>query len=226
MGKLIMNFFPVYVDAIIFRFHNNEIQVRLKKRPSDDARLPNEMALEGVLINPEKDLTEEHALARLFQDKIGLNYSYSEQLNCYANKNRDPSGYSLIMPYLCLVESTHEDEDAIWLDAANITQKKDDYLPFDHVKLIKMGYQALLNKSSYSSLPLFLIEQPFRYSDIRKVFEATLNKPQHKGVLRKRILPILDCINEDESKKRDSSLYNRKDNTVHYFKTVSEGLNQ
>lgn len=219
-----MTFFPVYIDAIIFRFHDNEIQVRLKKRPIDDPRLPNEMALEGVLINPEIDSTEELALQRLFKEKIGLDYSYAEQLHCYANTNRDPSGYSLIMPYLCLVESTSNDKEGIWLNVEELMKEQDSYLPFDHIKLIKIGYQALLNKSAYSSLPLFLIEQPFKYADIRKVFETTLNKPQHKGVLRRRILPILYCINP-ESTKRGSSLYNRKNNVLHYFKTVSQGLN-
>lgn len=220
-----MNFFAVYLDAIIFRFHNNEIQVRLKNRPADVPSLPNELALEGVLIDPKKDKTEDDALNRLFEDKIGLKFSYSEQLHCYANHHRDPRGFSLVVPYLCLVESTANDEEGIWLDALSLISKKDDYLPFDHINLIKMGYQALLNKSSYSSLPLFLIEQPFKYSQIRKVFEATLNKPQHKGVLRKRIIPLLDCINPEDSDKRDASLYKRKNDEVHYFNTVSKGLN-
>lgn len=220
-----MNFFAVYLDAIIFRFHNNEIQVRLKKRPADVPSLPNELALEGVLIDPKKDKTENDALNRLFEDKIGLTFSYSEQLHCYANHHRDPRGFSLVVPYLCLVESTVNDEEGIWLDALSLINKKDDYLPFDHINLIKMGYQALLNKSSYSSLPLFLIEQPFKYSQIRKVFEATLNKPQHKGVLRKRIIPLLDCINPEDSDKRDASLYKRKNDEVYYFNTVSKGLN-
>jgi 8-oxo-dGTP diphosphatase len=220
-----MKFFAVYIDAIIFRFYNNEIQVRLKKRAADSPRSPTVMALEGVLIDPVKDKTEQAALNRLFKEKIGLNYSYSEQLHCYANHTRDPRGYSLVMPYLCLVESSSDDEEGIWLDARNLIKKNEDYLPFDHINLIKMGYQALLNKSSYSSLPLFLIEQPFRYSQIRKVFEATLNKPQHKGVLRKRIIPLLNCINPEDADKRDGSLYKRKDDRVSYFNTVSKGLN-
>lgn len=220
-----MNFFAVYIDAIIFRFYNGEIQVRLKKRPSNDPRAADELALEGVLIDPSKDKTEQAALERLFKEKIGLNFSYHEQLKCYANNHRDMNGYSLVMPYLCLVESFADDKEGIWLDASNLITKNDDYLAFDHINLIKMGYQALINKSAYSTLPLFLIEQPFKFSEVRKVFEGTLNKAQHKGVLRKRILPLLECINPDEPKKRDSSLYVKKDNSVHYFKTVSEGLN-
>jgi 8-oxo-dGTP diphosphatase len=218
-----MNFFAVYVDAIIFRFHNNEIQVRLKKRPHDDPRMPDKLALEGVLIDPSKDATDIEALERLFREKIGLKFTYSEQLTCSANRNRDPNGFSLVMPYLCLVESTIDDQ-AVWINTLNLISQGESYLPFDHLKLIKMAYEALLNKSSYSSLPLFLINQPFRYSQVRKVFEAVLNKSQHRGVLKNRIYPLLECIETDPLKKRDASLYTRKNNEVYYFKKVSEGF--
>ncbi len=219
-----IQFFPVYIDAVIFRFFDNNIQVRLKKRSSSDPRLPSVTALEGVLMTPSKDKNEIDALNRLFSEKIGLKYSYCEQLSCHANSKRDPSGFSMVIPYLCLVETTANDDDATWVNVNEIRSKSDNYLAFDHMLLINRAYEAMINKSSYSDLPLFLLEEPFRFSDIRKVMQVTMGKEPHRGVLNNRIIPLLDCVGVDETRKRDNQLYKKKTNNVNYLKVVSEGM--
>jgi len=220
-----MTFFPVYIDAIIFRFNKNKLEVRLAKRSEEDPRLPGRIALEGILIQPDLDINEEEALKRLFKEKVKLKPTYTEQLHCFSNATRDISGYSMCIPYLCLVESTAKDTVGDWHNVVDLLKNRDDYLPFDHMKLIRMGYDALFYKSGYTNLPMMLLEQPFKFSDVRKVFETTTKKPQHRGGLQNRMLPLLTVVDEGKSNKRDSKLYKRNNNTVVFFKNVSEGLN-
>lgn len=218
------DFFPVYVDAVIFRYHEEQIQVRLAKRSKNAERLPNKLCLEGVLMSKLKDSSHNAALNRLFIEKIKLIPSYTEQLPVDASPNRDPDGFSMAVPFLVLVESTSNDEYGVWENVEEFLNKPDDHLPFDHCKLIKVAYTALFNKSAYSDLPLKLLEQPFKFSDIRKVFETVQKTTIQRAILSRRILPLLNeiTLSEEDAKKRDMPKYMRKSDDLNYFNKTSK----
>lgn len=214
-------FIPVYVDAVIFRYHDDELQVRLANRDEKNKRLPGVLALEGVLINPQKDTNEREALNRLFIEKIGLTPSYVEQLPASANATRDISGFSCCIPFLVLVETTASDKNGVWTSVDEILSKDDNFLPFDHSRLIKIAYEVLFNKSGYTDIPLKLLEVPFRFSDIRKVFEAILNTKMERMTIKRRILPTLKVVAECPPGQRDYPIYSRAKPGLIYFKSSS-----
>lgn len=216
-----VEFMPVYVDAIIFRFYRDELQVRLAKRSDSNKRLPGVTALEGVIIKPQQDANEREALNRLFIEKIGLTPTYVEQLPASANATRDTDGYSCCIPFLVLVESSLNDEHGIWQPVDDFLTADDSALPFDHVRLIKMAFEVLYNKSGYTDIPLKLLEQPFRFSDIRKSFKAVLKTDLNRMTIKRRILPILKTIEGADKSKRDAPIYVRAKPDLFYFKNAN-----
>ncbi len=175
----------VSVDIIIFTVDNDELKVLLAKRPdSENEPYPNLYCLPGgyVNIDIDKDL---HATAlRKLQEKTGYEAPYLEQLASWGSADRDPRGWSVTQAYFALLPAEIQPEQ-IWLQADKACQEQ---LAFDHNDILQSALTRLRSKVEYTSLPAFLLAEPFTLPQLQLTYEIVLGRKLDKSAFRKRAL--------------------------------------
>lgn len=178
-----MNIFTV--DIICVRYFKDNIEVLLSKRDVKNRPFFGKYAITGGFIHTKdesknydkEDLNIVSAFQRIFKNKVFNDLSiikYKEELAAVGSAHRDPDGWALTIPYIVILspEKSLEInmENKKWVSIEDIVSG-DFSLPFDHNQIIKQAYQCLVNKSQYSSIPLFFMEDEFKVSDVISFFD-------------------------------------------------------
>ena len=172
------------VDVILLTLKAGILNVALLKR--DREPYFDVLALPGGYIHPEEDADTEAAAERVLRKKTGIVSPYLEQLATFSGQGRDPRGWSLSICYYALVSSElieaagHPDVKLHPVDALR-------GLPFDHAGIIAAAVARVKNKSSYSSLPVYLCGEIFTLPQLQAVYETLLNEPINKVSFRRKI---------------------------------------
>ena len=61
-------------------------------------------------------------------------------------------------------------------------------LAFDHNTILSTAIERLRSKVEYTSLPAFLLPEPFTLPQLQRVYEVVLGRPLDKSAFRKRML--------------------------------------
>jgi 8-oxo-dGTP diphosphatase len=182
------------VDVVIFTVRDDELQVLLVKRAdNEDDPFPGTWALPGGFVDVDLDLTLERTARRKLFEKTGVKSPYLEQLGSWGGKHRDPRGWSSSHVYFALIASDSVglvvggNADAVdWHPAIDPTGRK--RLAFDHSDILAAAVERLRSKVEYTSLPAFLLPEPFTLPQLQRMYEVILTRSVDKSGFRTRAL--------------------------------------
>jgi 8-oxo-dGTP diphosphatase len=189
------------VDVVIFSVLDEQLQVLLVKRPTGPQEpFPDAWALPGGFVDVDKDDSLEACARRKLLDKTGVRSPYLEQLGSWGGKARDPRGWSATHAYFALLPADavklvqDEAKPAKWHPVNELSPRK--RLAFDHGDILQAALERLRNKVEYTSLPAFLLPEPFTLPQLQKMYEVVLGRPIDKSGFRTRALAA-DFLKED-----------------------------
>jgi 8-oxo-dGTP diphosphatase len=150
-------------------------------------RSPHEgaWALPGGPLEADEDLAQ--AAGRHLRDTTGLEPRYLEQLYAFGQPDRSPDNRVVSIVYWALVggdesATTFDDENVQWFDADNLP-----LLAFDHGLIVEYALWRLRNKLEYSRLAHGFLEPKFTLAQLRKVYEAVLQRRLDPGNFRRMV---------------------------------------
>ena len=181
------------VDVVIFTVLDGQLQVLLVRRPDGpDEPFPNAWALPGGFVDVRQDDSLEGCARRKLLDKTGVSSPYLEQLGSWGGKSRDPRGWSATHAYFALLPADsvqlkqEEGKAAQWHPVNELPPGQP--LAFDHAGILQAALERLRSKVEYTSLPAFLLPEPFTLPQLQKVYEIVLGRPVDKSGFRTRAL--------------------------------------
>ncbi len=182
------------VDVVIFTVLKDALQVLLVQRPSDTAEPhPGLWALPGGFVNVAVDEDLEACARRKLLQKTGVNSPYLEQLGSWGSATRDPRGWSATHAYFALIPARDlalakgaNAADVAWFEVDELLQAPD--LAFDHSDILQAAVERLRSKVEYTSLPAFLLQEPFTLPQLQRTYEVVLGRAVDKSGFRTRMM--------------------------------------
>ena len=172
------------VDVVLLCLCGAALNVALFRR--EHAPFAGAYSLPGGFIHPESDTDTLEAAMRMLREKTGIESPYLEQLGTFSGAARDPRGWSIAIAYYALVPADLIVGKALeGLQLQPVDQLK--ALPFDHKEIIGTAVERVRNKSSYSSLPVYLCGEQFTLPRLQAVYEALLGEPINKVSFRRKM---------------------------------------
>lgn len=180
----------VTVDVVIFTVVDDRLCVLLVRRPDDeDEPFPGRWALPGGFVDVQQDASLLACAQRKLLAKTGVASPYLEQLGSWGDAKRDPRGWSSTHAYFALIARPASQEagrtPAEWLPLDQALRRR---LAFDHNVLLNAAIERLRGKVEYTSLPAFLLPEPFTLPQLQRVYEVVLGRALDKSAFRKRML--------------------------------------
>ena len=155
-----------------------------------DEPFANHWALPGGFVDVHSHVTLLDCALRKLREKTGVATSYLEQLGSWGGATRDPRGWSATHCFYALIPAAVQLKTggvgaAQWfgVDAALGTT-----LAFDHNLLLAAALLRLRSKVEYTSLPAFLLNEPFTLPALQRTFEVVLARSIDKSAFCKRML--------------------------------------
>lgn len=184
----------VTVDIAIFTVTNDALQVLLVSRPAEPQDpFPGRWALPGGFVDINQDASLQDCAVRKLKDKTGVFTPYLEQLGSWGDHERDPRGWSVTHAYFALIPMPDEgaaqpqlgSAQSQWLVVEEAVHKR---LAFDHTRILGAAIARLRGKVEYTSLPAFLLAEPFTLPQLQHAYEVVLGRVMDKSAFRKRML--------------------------------------
>jgi len=178
------------VDVAIFSIREDALRLLLVRRPDGaDEPFPGQWALPGGFIDTARDVDLEGCAMRKLADKTGFRIPYLEQVGGFGNAKRDPRGWSVTQLYFALVPpdaAVPDESSAQWhaVHGDGVGAR----LAFDHKQLVRAALTRLRNKVEYTSLPVYLVTEPFTLGELQRAFEVVLDRSVNKAAFRTRVL--------------------------------------
>ncbi|MEP6738980.1 MAG: NUDIX domain-containing protein [Caldimonas sp.] len=182
------------VDVVIFTVLADALEVLLVQRPAAAGEpFPGKWALPGGFVDVNVDPDLIGCARRKLHDKTGVASPYLEQLGSWGSATRDPRGWSATHAYFALIPAL-DLELARGTNAADVAWfKVDDLGPrarlaFDHAAILAAAVERLRSKVEYTSLPAFLLPEPFTLPQLQRTYEVVLGRGVDKSGFRTRML--------------------------------------
>lgn len=180
------------VDVVIFTVLDGLLQVLQVQRPQGaDEPFPGRWALPGGFVDTTRDADLLACARRKLKDKTGLASPYLEQLGSWGSRGRDPRGWSATHVYMALVPAAALSRpsgatDLRWAPVDGDGTGRG--LAFDHDQILGAAVERLRSKVEYTSLPAFLLPEPFTLPQLQHTYELVLGRPVDKSGFRTRML--------------------------------------
>lgn len=183
----------VTVDVVIFTVVNDALKVLLVRRPHDlDDPFSGRWALPGGFVDVDKDKSLLDCASRKLREKTGVSTPYLEQLGSWGGIARDPRGWSTTHAFFALIPASDlavkkaaNASDVEWVQIEPASGRR---LAFDHREILATALARLRSKVEYTSLPAFLLNEPFTLPQLQHTYEIILGRPVDKSAFRKRML--------------------------------------
>ena len=179
----------VTVDVVIFTVLSERLCVLLVRRPEGEGEpFPGRWALPGGFVDVDRDASLLACAGRKLRDKTGVAAPYLEQLGSWGDAKRDPRGWSSTHAYFALIpasEAVDGSNTTEWVPCDLAARRR---LAFDHNTILNTAIERLRSKVEYTSLPAFLLPEPFTLPQLQRVYEVVLGRPLDKSAFRKRML--------------------------------------
>ena len=215
------------VDVLIFTVIADTLKVLLVQRPSDsDEPSPGLWALPGGFVNVDVDADLEACARRKLHEKTGVASPYLEQLGSWGGATRDPRGWSATHAYFALMPAEGvvlakgaNAADVAWftVDEPLLAKKK---LAFDHADILRAGVERLRSKVEYTSLPAYLLPEPFTLPQLQRTYEVVLGRAVDKSGFRTRMMAadfLVEVGVVDSDSNRPPMGYRLKDRETPVF---------
>ncbi|MFD1559533.1 NUDIX domain-containing protein [Paraburkholderia silviterrae] len=182
------------VDVVIFTVIDNALQVLLvQRRAGAGEPFPGRWALPGGFVDVAVDATLEDCARRKLFEKTGVKSPYLEQLGSWGSATRDPRAWSATHVWFALIPAQDvtlakgaNAAEVAWFAVDSVIQK--DGLAFDHDTILQAAVERLRSKVEYTSLPAFLLTEPFTLPQLQRMYEVVLGRPVDKSGFRTRML--------------------------------------
>jgi 8-oxo-dGTP diphosphatase len=174
----------VSVDAVLLTLAEQGLMVALHRRTSEPYR--GALALPGGYIHTDRDNSLEDAARRTLFEKTGLAPRYLEQVQTFAGPQRDPRGWSVAISYVALVpleELAAAPSDVFEFYSVDAIPN----LAFDHSAQVRAAVDRVRNKSSYSTLPCWLLPEKFTLTQLQHTYEAVFGETVTRATFRSRL---------------------------------------
>ncbi|AKJ31095.1 DNA mismatch repair protein MutT [Caldimonas brevitalea] len=182
------------VDVVIFTVIEARLRVLLVQRPNvKDDPCPGLWALPGGFVDVDRDDSLEACARRKLLEKTAVVSPYLEQLGSWGGARRDPRGWSATHVYFALIPAEGL-QLAKGANAAEVGWFEVDEvlgwpaLAFDHAEILRAAVDRLRSKVEYTSLPAFLLEEPFTLPQLQRMYEVVLGRDVDKSGFRTRML--------------------------------------
>lgn len=184
----------VTVDLVIFSIVDDRLVVLLVRRPDDEREpFPGRWALPGGFVDVNQDRSLPDCAVRKLREKTGVKAPYLEQLASWGDSERDPRGWSVTSAYFALITLSADQTEAPipgapesqWVEVEEARRKR---LAFDHSQILAAAVARLRSKVEYTSLPAFLLTEPFTLPQLQHTYEVVLGREVDKSAFRKRML--------------------------------------
>ena len=195
----------VTVDIVLMTIFEGALAVALLER--DNEPFKGEPALIGGYIHTDEDADAEAAVRRILKAKAGLEGLFFEQLCSFADRDRDPRGWSVSIAYFALVPHsllTAGTEKMLLLRPASAPGK----LPFDHERIVLAARERLRGKGAYSTIAARLLPGVFTMSELQGTYETVLGETLDQSAFRRKITD-LDLLEEVVGQKRQTATARR-----------------
>ena len=209
------------VDVAILTLRDDALQVLLVRRADEaaDEPFPGRWALPGGFVDVDRDADLLACAKRKLLEKTGVRTPYLEQVGSWGDAKRDPRGWSATHLYFALLPSLDlrlvEGGNAAaveWVDVDDAERRL--RAVFDHQRLLRAALERLRSKVEYTSLPAFLLAEPFTLPQLQRAYEVVLGRPVDKSGFRTRMLAA-DFLDEagylDGDSKRPAMGYRVRD---------------
>lgn len=181
------------VDVVIFTVLAEELQVLLVQRPSEATDpFPGAWALPGGFVDVDRDQDLQACARRKLLEKTAVVSPYLEQLGSWGGRSRDPRGWSATHVYFALIPSQDltltkgaNAADVGWFQVDQALRRR---LAFDHGEILRAAIDRVRSKVEYTSLPAFLLQEPFTLPQLQRTYEAVLGRTVDKSGFRTRML--------------------------------------
>ena len=182
------------VDVVIFTVREDALEVLLVKRPAgDDEPHPGAWALPGGFVDVELDADLVGCALRKLREKTSVKSPYLEQLGSWGGATRDPRGWSATHAYFALIpgeglllDKGANAADVAWFKVDALLKKP--RLAFDHAEILAAAVERLRSKVEYTSLPAFLLSEPFTLPQLQRTYETVLGRAVDKSGFRTRMM--------------------------------------
>jgi 8-oxo-dGTP diphosphatase len=182
------------VDVVIFTVIDESLQVLLVKRPAESGDpFPDLWALPGGFVDVDRDADLLACARRKLKEKTGVVSPYLEQLGSWGGAERDPRGWSATHVYFALIPSRDvalskgaNAADVSWFGIDHALRRLK--LAFDHSEILRAAVDRLRGKVEYTSLPAFLLLEPFTLPQLQRMYEIVLDRAVDKSGFRTRML--------------------------------------
>ncbi|QYJ20643.1 NUDIX hydrolase [Achromobacter sp. ES-001] len=174
----------VTVDAVLLTLRAGGLEIALHQR--DRAPFRGAMALPGGVVHADEDDSTEASIRRVLREKTGFEPRYLEQLQVFSGPQRDPRQWSLSVSYVALVPVA-ELEAAAGQGLRFVSVDALPALAFDHAAIVAAAVARLRGKSSYSTLPFFLLPERFTLTELQHTYEAILQTRLEKSNFRRKM---------------------------------------
>jgi 8-oxo-dGTP diphosphatase len=132
----------VMVDAVVFTYQQEELQVLLIERKSDPYK--GKWALPGGFVEDDESL--DTAVYRELQEETGIRADHLQQFHTFGEPGRDPRGRAVSVAYFTKVNkdavSPRADTDAARVDWFSVNALPD--LAFDHADILAKAEEVFL----------------------------------------------------------------------------------
>ncbi|MGN6232923.1 MAG: NUDIX hydrolase [Trinickia sp.] len=174
----------VSVDVVLLTLTDKRLMVALHRRANEPFR--GALALPGGYIHADEDDSLEDAARRTLRGKTGLAPRYVEQLRTFAGPRRDPRGWSVAVSYVALVP--FEELEGVPSNVFEFYSVDDiPKLAFDHSDQVGAAVERVRNKSSYSTLPCWLLPEKFTLTQLQHTYEAVFGETVTRATFRSRL---------------------------------------
>jgi 8-oxo-dGTP diphosphatase len=175
------------VDVVLLSLHQGRLAIALMRRNTEPFK--GSLALPGGYVRLDRDQDALQAARRVLEEKTGVKAPYLEQLYTFAGAARDPRGWSVSIAYYALVaESVVQ---AARADTMLVTPVDDiGQLPFDHNHIVDTAVRRVRDKSSYSSLPCYLLPGRFTLTELQTTYEQVMGGKLDKSSFRRKLAEL------------------------------------
>lgn len=168
------------VDCVLLTLRAGALHVALLRREA--APFKGALALPGGYVHPAEDVDALAAARRVLREKADVVPPYLEQLCTFAGSGRDPRGWSISIAHYALVHEAVLGARPTLVPVDELPQ-----LPFDHGRIVETAVHRVRDKSSYSTLPCYLLPPTFTLSALQRTYEQVLGVALDKSQFRRRI---------------------------------------